>query len=121
MTDRFVVVPASYVYLLREGAAGTEVLLQLRQNTGYMDGRWAAAAAGHVERGETAYDAARREALEEVGVDDHGDKISRGIDQAAAAADKKTKGKYSRHIGTGSSKAKEALDKLDDKRDGDVR
>ncbi|KAB2807285.1 NUDIX domain-containing protein [Pimelobacter simplex] len=69
---RFVVVPASYVFLLREGAAGadTEVLLQLRQNTGYMDGHWAAAAAGHVERGETAEAAARREALEEVGVTD---------------------------------------------------
>jgi len=66
--DRFVVVPASYVLLLREGAAGTEVLLQLRQRTGYMDGHWAAAAAGHVERGETAYDAARREALEEIDV-----------------------------------------------------
>ena len=70
MSDRFVVVPASYVYLLREGAGGTEVLLQLRQGTPYMDGHWAAAAAGHVERGETAYDAARREALEELGVTD---------------------------------------------------
>ena len=68
--DRFVVVPASYVYLLREGSRGTEVLLQLRQGTPYMDGHWAAAAAGHVERGETAYDAARREALEELGVTD---------------------------------------------------
>jgi 8-oxo-dGTP diphosphatase len=67
---RFVVVPASYVFLLREGDGGTEVLLQLRQNTGYMDDHWAAAAAGHVERGETAYDAARREALEELGVTD---------------------------------------------------
>ncbi|HEX6150523.1 NUDIX hydrolase [Nocardioides sp.] len=66
----FVVVPASYVYLLRDGVGGPEVLLQLRQNTGYMDGRWAAAAAGHVERGETAFDAARREALEELGVDE---------------------------------------------------
>jgi 8-oxo-dGTP pyrophosphatase MutT (NUDIX family) len=70
VSDRFVVVPASYVYLLREGAGGTEVLLQLRQGTPYMDGHWAAAAAGHVERGETAYDAARREALEELGVTD---------------------------------------------------
>ena len=70
MTDRFVVVPAAYVYLLRDGVAGAEVLLQLRQNTGYMDGCWAAAAAGHVERGETAYDAARREAHEELGIDD---------------------------------------------------
>ncbi len=68
MTDRFVVVPASYVFLLRDGAAGPEVLLQLRQNTGYMDDHWAAAAAGHVERGETAVDAIHREAAEEIGV-----------------------------------------------------
>ena len=68
MTDRFVVVPASYVFLLRDGADGTEVLLQLRQNTGYMDDHWAAAAAGHVERGETAIDAAHREAAEEIAV-----------------------------------------------------
>jgi 8-oxo-dGTP diphosphatase len=67
---RFVVVPAAYVFLLRDGVSGPEVLLQLRQNTGYMDDHWAAAAAGHVERGETAYDAARREALEELGVTD---------------------------------------------------
>ena len=67
---RFVVVPASYVFLLRVGGSGTEVLLQLRQNTGYMDDHWAAAAAGHVEQGETAYDAAHREAHEELGVTD---------------------------------------------------
>lgn len=68
MTDRFVVVPASYVFLLREGEGGTEVLLQYRRNTSYMDEHWAAAAAGHVERGETAYDAAQREATEELGI-----------------------------------------------------
>jgi 8-oxo-dGTP pyrophosphatase MutT (NUDIX family) len=67
---RFVVVPAAYVFLLRESGDGPEVLLQLRQNTGYMDEHWAAAAAGHVEQGETAYDAARREAREEIGVED---------------------------------------------------
>lgn len=77
---RFSIVPAAYVFLLRtvddETAAGagsghpSEVLLQLRQNTGYMDDHWAAAAAGHVEQGETAADAARREALEEIGVAD---------------------------------------------------
>lgn len=64
----FVVVPASYVYLLRDGDRGAEVLLQLRQGTTYMDGHWAAAAAGHVERGETAYAAAQREATEELGI-----------------------------------------------------
>jgi ADP-ribose pyrophosphatase YjhB (NUDIX family) len=69
MKDRFRVVPAAYVFLLRPGRHGDEVLLQLRQNTGYMDDHWAAAAAGHVEPGETAYDAAHREALEEIGVE----------------------------------------------------
>ena len=35
-----------------------------------MPDHWAAAAAGHVEPGETAYDAARREAVEELGIVD---------------------------------------------------
>ncbi len=73
---RYTLVPAVYVLLLRgpaatpagPPAAGTQVLLQLRRNTGWMDGHWAAAAAGHVEPLETAYDAARREAREELGV-----------------------------------------------------
>jgi 8-oxo-dGTP pyrophosphatase MutT (NUDIX family) len=71
MTDRFVVVPAAYVYLLRPAPmpGGREVLLGLRHGTGYRDGHWAAVA-GHVERGESVFEAARREALEEVGVTD---------------------------------------------------
>lgn len=68
MTSRFQVVPAAYVICCRDGAAGTEVLLQLRRNTGYMDGHWACAAAGHVEAGESVLDAAVREAAEELGV-----------------------------------------------------
>ncbi len=71
--SRFVVVPASYVYLFRDGddspSQGPEVLLQLRQGTPYMNGHWAAGAAGHVERGETAFAAAQREAREELGID----------------------------------------------------
>ena len=83
--DRFVVVPASYVFLLRPASSGgDEVLLQLRQNTGYMDDHWAAAAAGHVEKGETAFDAARREALEEVGLTD--------LDLAFVTAMQRTRG-----------------------------
>jgi 8-oxo-dGTP pyrophosphatase MutT (NUDIX family) len=70
--DRFVVVPAAYVFLLRDAPdpsdVRTEVLLQLRSGTGYMDDHWAAAAAGHVEKGETVYEAAAREAVEELGV-----------------------------------------------------
>lgn len=68
--SRFTVVPAAYVVFLRDGSAGREVLLQLRSGTGYMDDHWACAAAGHVEKGETVVEAARREALEEVGVTD---------------------------------------------------
>ena len=72
MTDRFVVVPAAYVFLLRPTAAGhdREVLLQLRDGTGFMDGHWAAAVAGHVEKGESVFDAAQREAVEEIDVRD---------------------------------------------------
>ncbi|MEQ6900316.1 NUDIX domain-containing protein [Nocardioides sp. YIM 152588] len=67
---RFAIVPAAYVFLLRDCVHGPEVLLQLRQGTGYMDGHWAAAAAGHIEAGETAEAAAAREAAEEIGVHD---------------------------------------------------
>lgn len=49
--------------------------------------------------------------------DQHGDKIARGIDRAGAAADKKTKGKYSRHVGTGTIRSPEALDKANRKDD----
>ncbi|MEP7090649.1 MAG: NUDIX domain-containing protein [Nocardioidaceae bacterium] len=67
---RFAVVPAAYLFLLRPAPmpGGREVLLQLRQGTGYLDGHWAAAVAGHVERGESVFEAARREAVEEVGI-----------------------------------------------------
>jgi|SRR6478735_1086221 len=61
---RFSVVPAAYVLLRRD----ERVLLQLRQNTGYRDGHWATAAAGHVEEGESVSAAACREAAEELGV-----------------------------------------------------
>jgi 8-oxo-dGTP diphosphatase len=73
MTDdaeRFRVVPAAYVALLRPAAeGGEEVLLQLRRGTGFMDGRWACGAAGHVEAGESVLEAAAREAREELGVE----------------------------------------------------
>ncbi|MEJ8280921.1 NUDIX hydrolase [Pseudonocardia spirodelae] len=68
MSERYRVVPASYVLLLRGTGDGTEVLLQLRSNTGFMDGHWAAAAAGHVEAGEDALAAAVREAREELDI-----------------------------------------------------
>ena len=50
-------------------AVRDEVLLQLRRGTGYRDGYWACAAAGHVEADESVLQAAVREAREEVGID----------------------------------------------------
>src|SRR5690349_18850084 len=64
----FQVVPAAYVLLRRTEDGVEQLLLQLREGTGYMDGHWAAAAAGHVEAGESVFDAAVREAREELGI-----------------------------------------------------
>jgi 8-oxo-dGTP diphosphatase len=61
----FALIPAAYVFLVE----GDRVLLQRREGTGYYDGWWAAAAAGHVEFGETATAGAVREVLEEIGVE----------------------------------------------------
>jgi len=46
-------------------------------------------------------------------VDDHGDKISDGLDKAADTVNDKTGGKFEDKIDTGVDKAKDALDKLD--------
>ncbi|SPT53206.1 NTP pyrophosphohydrolases containing a Zn-finger, probably nucleic-acid-binding [Actinomyces bovis] len=67
-SPRFSLVPAAYLLLLREHGNRTEVLLQLRQNTGYMDGYWACGVAGHVEPGESVLVTASREAEEELGL-----------------------------------------------------
>ncbi|WP_088288761.1 NUDIX domain-containing protein [Kineosporia sp. A_224] len=63
LTGRSLLVAASYVVLRR----GDEVLLQLRRDTGYMDGFWASLA-GHVDPYESAQEAAVREAREGAGV-----------------------------------------------------
>ncbi|SNX64463.1 antitoxin protein of toxin-antitoxin system [Streptomyces sp. TLI_55] len=47
----------------------------------------------------------------------HGDKVQHGLDKAAQAVDKKTKGKYSDKIQTGTGKAKDAMDRLAHKGD----
>lgn len=66
--SRFVVVPAVYVVFRRRDRGVREVLLQRRDGTGFMDGHWACGAAGHVEAGESVYEAAVREAREELGL-----------------------------------------------------
>ena len=62
--DRHTVVPAVYLILRKED----KILLLRRANTGYMDGYYALPS-GHLDGGETADQAACREAKEEVGVD----------------------------------------------------
>lgn len=62
--ERAALTAVSYVVFRTE----KRVLLQQRKNTGYLDGHWATAAAGHVEHGETAVEAAVRECREELGL-----------------------------------------------------
>lgn len=66
-STRVRLVAAAYVLLLREAAGAFDVLLHLRQNTGYRDGHWALPA-GHVEPGESVLEAAVREVGEETGL-----------------------------------------------------
>ncbi|MDE6075059.1 MAG: NUDIX domain-containing protein, partial [Clostridia bacterium] len=61
--------------LLKVADGKTKVLLQRRQNTGFMDGLWDLSCSGHVEHGESMSQAAVREAKEELGVDISPDKI----------------------------------------------
>jgi uncharacterized protein YjbJ (UPF0337 family) len=53
-------------------------------------------------------------------VDKHGDKITQGIDKAAHEANKRTGGKHGDKIQKATTKAKDALEKLDKKDDGDL-
>jgi hypothetical protein len=50
-------------------------------------------------------------------VDQHGDKVSDGIDKAADLLDEKTGGKLGDKADLGADKAKDALDSLDGKND----
>lgn len=68
MTQRFLVPSASILMLLKNENGKRKVLLQRRQNTGFMDGLWDLSCSGHVEHGESMSEAAVREAKEELGI-----------------------------------------------------
>jgi len=62
-TERFTVVPAVYLMLIKDN----QILLSLRQNTGYEDGKYSFPA-GHVEQDEPLTAALVREIKEEIGI-----------------------------------------------------
>lgn len=64
MKERFKVIPAVFVAVLKDD----EVLLQLRKNTGFNDGHYDLPS-GHVEDGESIKAAALRELREETGLE----------------------------------------------------
>ena len=71
LRGRVPLLAAAYAVMTREGDGGTEVLLQLRRGTGFMDGWWACGAAGHVEDASAPSQALAREVDEELGVRVH--------------------------------------------------
>lgn len=69
MKERYQSKVAVFLILTREENRKTEILLQERYNTGYMDGKYDAACSGHLEKGESVSMALVREAKEEIGID----------------------------------------------------
>ncbi len=68
MKQRYQSKVAVFLILTREKNGKTEILLQRRCNTGYMDGKYDVACSGHVEKGESLSMALCREAKEEIGL-----------------------------------------------------
>ena len=69
MKKRYESKVAVFLVLTRETDKGTEIMLQRRCNTGYMDGKYDMACSGHLESGESLSMAVVREAKEELGID----------------------------------------------------
>jgi len=67
MNEPFKVCSAVFPIILSEDRQ--HILMHLRQNTGYQDGKWDTAASGHVDAGESAKQAVCRECKEEIGID----------------------------------------------------
>jgi len=72
MKERYKVRAAVYLFLVRnnpENELEKQILLQKRQNTGYMDNMYDACASGHLDPNESILEAIQREAKEEICLD----------------------------------------------------
>lgn len=69
MKERYQIKVAVFLVITRENENGTEILLQRRRNTGYMDGKYDMACSGHLEKDESMAHAVAREAKEELGIE----------------------------------------------------
>lgn len=69
MKERYESKVSVCLVLTRKKDGKTEILLQERYNTGYMDGKYDTACSGHLEKGESLSMALVREAKEEIGLD----------------------------------------------------
>ncbi len=68
MSEKYYSRLAVNLVLTRENQGKKEILLQLRQNTGYMDNMYDFACSGHVDANESFAQALVREAQEEIGI-----------------------------------------------------
>ena len=68
MAEKYYSKLSTNLLLMRENNDKKEVLLQLRQNTGYMDGMYDFTCGGHVEKNESYAKAIIRESKEEIGI-----------------------------------------------------
>ena len=68
MEEHFKVYSAVFPIIIKRYEGQMQVLLSMRKNTGYMDGRWDFAGSGHVDENESATQAVVRECQEELGI-----------------------------------------------------
>ena len=69
MKERYQSKVAVFLILIREIEGTTQILLQERCNTGYMDGKYDTACSGQIKKGESLSMALCREAKEEINLD----------------------------------------------------
>lgn len=69
MKERHKTIVAVFLVLARKNGGKEEILLQKRQNTGYMDGKYDVGCSGHLDAGESIMTALIRETKEELGIE----------------------------------------------------